>query len=251
MEKIPPHPLSAQDILVIWETGAKQHLLDRGLTILSAGYPLLSWPALADLSIGQRDSLLLELYTSTFGGRLSAQAACPACQHVLEFGLEAGALRLGSGGSGSGRFEVQVPDGPTIEFRLPTSRDLASLVTSQPADGTRYLAQRCVLQIRQQGEPLELDRAELPDGWLEALNAGLSAHDPQADLELELTCPVCAHNWQLGFDILDFFWTEIKAQARRLVQEVHLLARAYGWDEQDILNMSAARRSIYLELVGA
>ncbi len=196
MEKLPPHPLSAQDILEIWETGARQHLLDRGLTILLAGYPPLSWPALADLSIGQRDGLLLELCASTFGSRLSAQASCPACQHVLEFGLDASALHLGSGESESGRFEVQVPDGPTIEFRLPTSRDLASLVTSQPADGTRYLAQRCVLQIRQQGETLELDRTELPDGWLQALNAGLSAHDPQAGLELEFTCPVCAHNWQ-------------------------------------------------------
>jgi hypothetical protein len=51
------------------------------------------------------------------------------------------------------------------------------------------------------------------------------------------------------FDIGAFLWEEIAAQARRLLREVHTLARAYGWREADILVMSAARRQAYLEMV--
>jgi hypothetical protein len=32
-----------------------------------------------------------------------------------------------------------------------------------------------------------------------------------------------------------------------LLDEVHVLARAYGWNEREILGLSAARRAAYLE----
>jgi hypothetical protein len=51
------------------------------------------------------------------------------------------------------------------------------------------------------------------------------------------------------FDIVSFFWTELSAQAKRLLREVHTLARGYGWREADILAMSARRRQLYLDLV--
>ncbi len=51
------------------------------------------------------------------------------------------------------------------------------------------------------------------------------------------------------FDVVSFFWSEICVQAKRLLREVHTLARAYGWREADILNMSTARRQFYLEMV--
>jgi hypothetical protein len=47
-----------------------------------------------------------------------------------------------------------------------------------------------------------------------------------------------------------FFWSEISAEARRLLLEVHNLASAYGWSESDILSMSALRRRYYLEMIG-
>jgi len=38
---------------------------------------------------------------------------------------------------------------------------------------------------------------------------------------------------------------------RRLLVEVHALASAYGWSEQEILSLSDARRRLYLEMVQA
>jgi hypothetical protein len=51
------------------------------------------------------------------------------------------------------------------------------------------------------------------------------------------------------FDIASFFWTEIAAEAKRLLGEVHILASAYGWREADILSLNPLRRRFYLEAI--
>jgi hypothetical protein len=67
---------------------------------------------------------------------------------------------------------------------------------------------------------------------------------------LDFTCPGCNYQWQSLFDITAFFWQEIAAFVKRLLREVHTLAKAYGWREADILAMSHQRRQFYLEMVG-
>ena len=44
-------PLSAHDLLRVWELGEDQHPLDRALTILATACPELTWDELATLSI--------------------------------------------------------------------------------------------------------------------------------------------------------------------------------------------------------
>jgi hypothetical protein len=43
-------------------------------------------------------------------------------------------------------------------------------------------------------------------------------------------------------------WAQIDARARRLIAEVHTLAREYGWSEREVLDLSEVRRALYLEL---
>ena len=52
-------------------------------------------------------------------------------------------------------------------------------------------------------------------------------------------------------DIAGFFWAELDAWARRLLREIHTLARFYGWSEAEILALSPLRRRCYLEMVQA
>jgi predicted DNA-binding transcriptional regulator AlpA len=77
----------------------------------------------------------------------------------------------------------------------------------------------------------------------------MAAADPLADIRLGLICPACGHAWQVLFDIVTFFWSEIDAWARRTLREVHALARAYGWREAEILALTARRRQHYLEIL--
>ena len=46
-----------------------------------------------------------------------------------------------------------------------------------------------------------------------------------------------------------FVWAEVDAAAQRLLHEVDVLARAYGWTEPEVLALSEARRAAYLRLV--
>ena len=50
-------------------------------------------------------------------------------------------------------------------------------------------------------------------------------------------------------DIGEFFWRELTVQAKRLLREVHLLARGYGWREADVLALHPRRRQAYLDLL--
>jgi hypothetical protein len=75
--------------------------------------------------------------------------------------------------------------------------------------------------------------------------------DPQADIQLAISCAACSHHWRTTFDIVSFFWSEIEVWARRLLCEVHILASAYGWHEREILGLGPVRRQLYLEMLGA
>ena len=89
----------------------------------------------------------------------------------------------------------------------------------------------------------------MPETAIAALAEYMTQYDPQADVQLNLSCPACSQSWAVMFDVVSFFWSEICVQAKRLLREVHTLARAYGWREVDILGMSTARRQFYLEMV--
>ncbi len=92
---------------------------------------------------------------------------------------------------------------------------------------------------------------ELDPALEDAVAARLAEADPGARIDLAVDCPGCGAAWSAPFDIVSFLWAEVDACARRLVGDVHALASAYGWTEDDVLALSPARREAYLELVGA
>lgn len=87
------------------------------------------------------------------------------------------------------------------------------------------------------------------DEMLAALGEALVQADPMMDLQFSIRCKVCGEQWTSLLEPVAFVWTEVAAAAARLLREVDRLARAYGWSEGEILELSAARRGAYLELV--
>jgi hypothetical protein len=149
-----------------------------------------------------------------------------------------------------------------VEYRLPTGADLAEIAAgNEPEAARKDLLQRCVLSAGtdSDGSGLELeggdgdagtpDLEQLPASLLERIVEAMSEADPQADVELLLSCPECGHRWPAAFDIVSYLVAEIEAWARRLLADVATLARGYGWREADILAMTPARRRAYLELL--
>jgi hypothetical protein len=224
--------LNAETLLSCWEQGRTRHPLDRALLLHAVAAPELEPESLADLPIGQRNAALLSLRGSLFGDELKSCVDCPQCGEKLEFSLSAGAMSSHSQDIDARELCV---DG--VRLRLPTTRDLASLASEvdQETAARRLLDRLCV------------DGKKVRDE--SALMRALDAADPCLDLAIDLTCPACSHRWSAEFDAPGFLWEEIDVRARTLLDEIHVLAATYGWDEAAILRLSDARRQAYLQRV--
>lgn len=238
------------DIVRVWERGEPHGPVERALALLGGGFPDRASAELAELSIGQRDALLLRLREQTFGGVLRGVAECAACGQAVIFSTTCAELSLPMA---STDWPLTVPvDGFVLRIRPPNSRDLAAAAAAgELMAARRELFLRCVLSAQRGDEPLLAQ--ELPPPLLAAVIAALVEHEPQAEVRLTLRCsaPACGNTWQALFDIATYLWAEVAVKARRLFHEVDVLAQAYGWREADILAMSAVRRQQYLNLRGA
>jgi hypothetical protein len=238
--------LSAAELVQAWERGCRQHPVDRALTLLSA-WSAESRDALAALSIGRRDALLLEMYEQLFGPALDAFAECPQCGDPLEYRLSTRDLLTAPSADATAGDVVLACDG-ALRLRLPNSLDLRA--ASQCADlaaARRTLLERCVVATPREGTAAPV--TELPEALIEQGAVCLAAADPQAEMLIDLRCPACRHPWQVLLDVESFLWAKVSVLAKRLLREVHVLALAYGWREADILALSATRRQIYLDMV--
>ena len=239
-------PLSANDIVQVWEWGQDKHPVDRALALLALACPEQIPERLQNLTIGQRNSRLLSLREKTLGPTLKGFAECAQCGIPLEFSVQVADILHPE--PTEQEYNLQVDD-LTLRFRLLTSLDLAAIVgLSDVSEARLRLIERCLLHSAQEGHTLTA--TELPESALAALVDAITKFDPQVEMRFQLTCAACGHRWTVLFDILSFFWTELASRAGQLLVEVHALARTYGWSEVDILAMSETRRQRYLELVG-
>lgn len=237
-------PLTATDIISIWDRGQSLHPIDRALLLLAASLPEVDPAELPNLTVGQRNSRLLHLRQLTVGDELKGLVDCPQCGETLAFSLAVSQLRLPEPTSAT---HTIVAGNQELQLRLPNSADLAVLLASPDVEhARRQLISRCV-QLSGDADlqpDLTADAiADIADFMTEA--------DPLADMRFALTCNDCGYEWQTPFDIVAFFWAELEAQAKRLLLDVHQLARAYGWREPDILALSSRRRHAYLEMIAA
>jgi hypothetical protein len=228
--------MTAAEMLSFWETASRLCPLDGGvLAVAAAGVP----PAqAADLPLGERNRALAQLYCAHFGGTLDGFTQCGACGEKLEF-----------------QFDVrQVAEAPALasqewvavgrwKFELPSSRAVAMAVNAgEPAQAGQRLLAHCMR------EPLESEPC-WSDEEIEAIEARLAEADALAEIRVGFACPQCGHGFEEALDLESFLWSEIEELARQLFDDIHLLASAYGWTEQEVLALSPVRRSAYVQRI--
>ena len=209
---------------------------------------------LARLPIGRRDSLLLTLRELMFGSRIDGIAACPKCDERLDLMFDVAEIRAANDPDESevASQHVLKLNGFEVIFRPLDSTDLEAIAGCPDADaGREKLLERCAIQVAldNPGSNELLSVGELPPTVVTALVKRMDHVDPQANVKLNLVCPACQHTWEAVFDIASFFWGEITDWAKRILRQVHVLASSYGWSEKDILEMSAERRSHYVQMI--
>ncbi len=235
--------LSAAATLEVWEQGAGRHPLDQALLLLRYACPEQPFEVLCEWTIGQRDAHLLALRRQTIGDRIEAYAECPACRNGLEFELSCAGL-LATAATSDAVWTTVEQGGRSWDVRGPNSLDLASALTAADFEQARQIIlSRCV-----RGGAEGAEAAVWAQGNEAALAGRLSELDPLAEVLIDLRCDMCGQQWQALFDIVTFFWNELQARSRRLLQEVDLLARTYGWTEREVLRLNEQRRGLYVEM---
>lgn len=241
--------LSALGLLNIWEQGRSQTLTRQALLLLAASCPERSIDSLAKLSIGNRDALLLTLREKTFGQPLNGIATCPECGEQLELTMKVSDILVENKIVPNRELTTTI-DNYEVKFRLPDSTDITLLDENIDQAAARLdIFDRCILSIGDTSESNEISIDSLPVEVMNEISDRIAKADPQADLLIDLSCPSCSKEWEIIFDIVSFFWSEINTWAYRILYEVRNLAMAYGWSERDILAMSPWRRQIYLEMI--
>jgi hypothetical protein len=239
--------LTAQGIVEAWGRGKKAPEYQRPLALLSVALPDTDPAEMIDLSLGRRDALLLELRSKTFGAALTSHAHCTQCKATLHFELDAGEILAESSQASNELTGTVERDGFEVRFRPLTTRDLAATARCSSVDeGRETLLDRCVVEATRAGTALAPH--DLPEDLVMAISERIESMDPLIEVPVNLSCSSCEGETSVVLDIGVFFWEEVAAAAERLLYDVFLLARSYGWKERDILAMGAARREYYLEM---
>ena len=216
---------------------------------------------LAGLTIAQRDAALFHVRRPTFGSQLKGLSDCPACRERLELAFNADDLR----GEYPAGGEVSLPDpeltnlhnavtsfelkGYQVSFRLPTSADLLNIAGLTQIDtARRQLLQACLVSVRRRKKVVSVH--ELPADVTDAIIERIGQNELLANLTIAATCPACGHKWEVVFDIVSYFWSEINAWAvrnrrRRPCPGIHLWLARSGHPGDERL---AQQR--YLEMIG-
>lgn len=239
-------PLSAANLLAVWERGLAKRPPERALALLEAAFPDSSPAVLAGLSVGSRDAALLTLREWAFGHEMNCSAVCANCGQPVEMSLDTSNLRLNSTDSVVPPEVSLAAAGYEIRLRLANSTDLIACADVDATQIPQHIFTACLIAATMEGAPVSA--AQLPPEIVQAGIEQMANADQQANLEIDLSCAGCGHRWIEIFDIVSFFWTEIDVWARRMLREVHVLASAYGWSEEQILNLHPRRRHCYLEM---
>ena len=228
-------------LLTLWESGQTRHPIDRALLLCAWARPDVAPEHLAQLPLGTVNAALLHMRASLFGPDLELQLECEHCGEELELHLTTGQLLAQAPQVHDAQASIDIRG---YAFRLPDSRDLAAVAPQQDADAAALeLLERCCVGRPDDGVALDdvLAQAELQ----------LEAADPLADMRLDVACDACGCRSHAAFDAGALLWNDLQRHARELLAQVHVLARAYGWSESDVLALSPARRAAYLDLATA
>ena len=252
--------LNGDDEVFLLETGElllpaqrTTALLARCLTRLGPLKPV-STETAASLTAGDREALLLHLRRLTLGERLQCVLSCPDpdCGEKMDLDLRVSDLLLPPYTHTREWYETTIKENGSnysVRFRLPTGahqEEAAALAHSDPQAAVDLLLHRCVERVAtEDDQPVE----NPPPVVIDQLPTVMSELDPQAELMLNLACPVCEHVFLALFDTATYLFQELDGRARHLYKEVHLLAFYYHWSEAEIMGMTVRKRRLYLDLL--
>ena len=167
------------------------------------------------------------------------EAPCTACGARFDLKLSVGDIPRTGPGSGFPVAEVQTGLGKRY-FESPNGAHEEAIALNPDRDPRRLIAAQCGLS-----EDAKAEASQFTDTELDAIETALEAISPDIADGVVVTCPECGCAADTRIDPLAFAFP----RPVDVLQEVHLVARAYHWSENAILNLPLTRRHAYAELI--
>jgi hypothetical protein len=252
------------DEALVEALSALSHPIERGTLLLSQCVTRLGdlerteSDGVRDLSMGDREALLLHIRRLTFGERMQCVLRCVGCEEPMDLELHVSDLLVPITRIPQQRYQELFSFGDVrfrVNYRIPTGADVEAVACSGNRVSEKMATEllvRCVESVEREDGHAEY-AAVLAEDWppamMEQISGRLAEADAQAEIGLQLTCPVCGHEFSSFFDVTNYLVRELQTRERQLYQDVHQLALAYHWSESEILKMSPRKRKLYLDML--
>lgn len=239
--------LTSFEVVRLWDEGLRCPQWRLGALLLAPILPRRSQRELLSMTLGEMNELLIAMHRSLAGDRLNLMVDCPACAQRLEFVFDAGALGSDEPAP-RGAETVIAGENWRVRIRALCARDLGLAANAGSLEtAAQRLWRQAVLAAEIDGTPTAAE--ELADDARARVADAMSDIDPNSEIRLALSCPECGRRWVSLLDVASVVFAEVALQGRRVMEEVHSIASAYGWSESEILSMNPQRRRYYLELL--
>jgi hypothetical protein len=236
-----------------------------------------------NLTIGDREFLMLQLHRITYGDRLQFVIGCPKCKESLSLDLLISDVLKPQHDKkilSNNEYDLKIHD-TIVKIRPLTGKDQELIALENRAahkncdrnasNGINELEQllisKCIIgsvpkirtidcknttnaynheQTLSVAGSLGLDYSEY---FIQTLGSKLSEIDPYADLVFDICCPLCQFSFQVPFSAEHFVLEQIELSSKYMEREIHCIAFNYHWDERTILSLPLTKRKRYVELI--
>jgi hypothetical protein len=198
------------------------------------------------LTLAERIGALVNIVVQTEGGdSIALMLRCPRCAEALELAVP-GAVLLDEAQRSRAEpdIEVALDASRRLHLRRPTGADQRAWRAG--AYGSEEEAAEAILRS------LVLPAGEAPAltaGDLQHVSDAMEAFDPLSSFQVTTACPSCGAEATVPVDLEAILLMQLRARQKQLLAQVHRLAAAYGWTEEQVLAIPAHRREQYLLLV--
>lgn len=199
------------------------------------------------LSLAERVGALVRIVHEAIGGdNIVLLLRCSACSEALELEVPCKwLLEEAEHGHRESEAEITLGVSRTVRVRRPTGADQRKWQARMYAD-EEEAADSIVHSLIVQTSDTQ---PELSDDDIQHIAEQMAAFDPLPALQIATVCPACETEVTVPVDLEAHLLARLRECQHALLAQIHLLAAAYGWHEEEVLAIPAHRRKEYLRFV--
>lgn len=228
-------------LLEAWDQASVAPVAGRGAVLVQLAGLCPDLDSVLDLGVSECAALAALAHATAFGREVAGVITCSSCGELLSAQVSLPNAEELLTAATAGPRQAVVGE---FTVRAPTTRDLLAAAAT-PDRARAVLLSRCV----RHGDGSPVDPAQLTQEEASLLDEAAEAITAATMTTLCARCPACGEQVRAALDTAAVLWDRVDIAAPALMEEVAVLARAFGWSEADLLAMPAARRAAYLERV--